>query len=131
MAHRFAVAQLRSVMLRQRQKRDETPVGIECPAARLKHGHEIVVESKAREPLADVLLIERLELQPVVRRASDRAGNVPTVRWTDKQAARHAQQRLAGFRLELLPHGVSALHQRHILRRLEVGLANGAAGAVG
>ena len=68
--------------------------------------------------------------QAVRPRAGEGAGDEPSVRRADRQAAGRHQQPPPGAPLERLPVLVGALHQRHVERVLEVGLADDAGAAL-
>ena len=62
--------------------------------------------------------------EPVAPGAVERAGDEAAVGRPDGEAAGGHEQPRAGLGLERLPRGVGALHQRHVERMLEVGLAD-------
>ena len=63
-------------------------------------------------------------------RAVEGAGDEASVGRPDGQAAGGHEQARAGLGLERLPRGVGALHERHVERVLEVGLADDAGAAL-
>src|SRR6266571_3050103 len=109
------MAQLRSEVVRTGLYRRQTALGVEHATTRFEYRHEVAVEPKPGEPPTDLRLCDNLEREAEACCAGDRSGYELALRRAQQQAARHAQQRFTGLRFELLPAGVRAFDQRHVV----------------
>ena len=128
--HRDIASDRCSGARRQREVRLDTLLRKEQPRTRLVERHRSLRHTKAGKARMHLGRLENLVGEPVLDRASQRAGEELTPRRPDHQAAGLHEQLLADLLLERRPQLVRALHDRHVARMLVVRLANDACAAV-
>ena len=102
------------------------PVGVQQPRPRFEYAAHLRVRAKRREAAGNVGRAQVLHRQPILRRARARARDQRSIRYADHQPTRPDEQLLAADALQLVPAGIRALDQRHILRVLVIRFADDA-----
>ncbi len=104
----------------------DAALGKQDARARLQQADRVVRDAQRGKTAADVIGRQLFVRQLVTIGARARAGDDGAVGTAGHQAAGAFEQAFATHPFEIFPRRIRPLHHRHILRMLEVGLANDA-----